>query len=603
MSKNRLNVGSEERSEGNDVGHTETFAALHRLTASRSVSGADLRGAGNNNYSDFLLISTGDELEALQPSFSRLLVDRVGREAAIYACPAEMRDGSIVVFHTPEYADSSVLGQVVALLKKERDEEPIRIQVAPTLLLTLVYEGKSAAQNISSSGDDDSDRSMLGQAFKNIVTWAVEKNASDIHINIDLNHYESQIFATIDGHYIAPPHWRLPSGHLLDIAKVAWLSNKGGTGTVLDLRNEQQGRLYEVIHGRPYMLRWGSFIADAGPSITLRVQDLAGSHALQSFEDMGYLPSQAEMLNRAQLSEGGAIVLGGVPGSGKTTTIANLLAALPLTRKIMSIEDPVERRIEGALQATISRGVDGDDPFHSKLMMLKRSAPSDAFLGEIRDTVTGRAFQDISESGTNLYSTVHAVSALAIPERLASRQVGVPIELLAMPNILKLVGYQALLPVLCGCSQPFSSLFEGGPNAVGKYVDGEGWRKYEAMLQTIYQVDVSGVRVRNVSGCPACQASGLPDIYGYSGRTVVAELFEIGQYRDALTAVRNRDVVALTDFYEGLRTTGYGSHDMTGKSAMDAAVYKMLLGQLDPRDIEPRFQTFRSVAQMRNITY
>lgn len=588
----------------------KSLFTFYQLTSSPSekhdLTGTKKRAKGSlnrtTNYSEFISISTLSDLSQLNPPMTKLLPDRVGRQAAIYACPAQMRDGGVVVFRTPEHRRSNVLQGVIDLIEREHNETPHVIEIDPTLLLTLVYEGQSGSKDVVGSSQVDSERSALGQAFKNIVVWAVEQNASDIHININLNKYESQIYATIDGHYVAPAHWKLPSNHLLDIAKVAWLGNKGGTGSVLDFRTEQQGRLYEVIKGRPYMLRWGSFIADAGPSITLRLQDLAGSHTLQSFEDMGYLPSQADMFHRAQLSEGGAIVLGGVPGSGKTTTIANLLSSLPKTRKIMSVEDPVERQIENALQSTISRSSDDEeDPFQSKLMMLKRSAPSDVFLGEIRDTVTGRAFQDISESGTNLYSTVHAISALAVPERLASRQVGVPIELLSMPNVLKLVGYQALLPTLCQCALPFSSLFDGGVDAIGAKFEGDHWRRYIDLIERIYHVSGDNVRVRNAEGCPKCKRKNLPEIFGYSGRTVVAELFELGQYREALIAVRDRDVIALSDFYEGLRTTAFDSPDMMGKTAMESAVYKMFLGQIDPRDIEPRFITFSAIAQTKNL--
>lgn len=575
------------------------FSVFESITSSASqLKNKEKKNNADTNYSDFGTIASFDEFSRLSPAFNKLLIEKVGKKNAIYVCPAMMKNQRITILHTPEHKNSDLYHRIMALIEKEEGHVPEPIEMSATLLLTLVFEGGASYKQNEKSLTGAS-QSALSQAFTNIVTWAVDNHVSDIHINIDQDNETSQIYATIEGHYVAPRRWRLPTAHLLDIAKVAWLGNQGGKGSMLDLRSEQQGRLFETIRNKPYMLRWGSFIADSGPSITLRLQDLEGSYSTQSFEEMGYLPSQAQMLHRAQVSEGGAIVLGGVPGSGKTTTLANLLSELPRTRKIMTIEDPVERRIAGALQATISRGSDGDgdhDPFHSKLMMLKRSAPSDVFLGEIRDTVTGRAFQDITESGTNLYSTVHAISALSIAERLASRQIGVPLELLSMPNVLKLVGYQALLPTLCQCALPITELYKGSVNAMGQEVSGDDWRKYVQYIETSYEVSVTErVLVRNSQGCPKCKGKELPELYGYKGRTVAAELFELGQYRDALIAVRNRDVLTLTDFYESLRVTGFDDPDMTGKTAMDAAVYKMLQGTLDPRDIEPRFQSFESV--------
>src|SRR3546814_9154070 len=74
---------------------------------------------------------------------------------------------------------------------------------------------------------------------------------------------------------------------------------------------------------------------------------------------------------------------------------------------------------------------------------------SDVLLGEIRDIDTGRAFMDLAGSGVNVYTTVHAPSAVGIPDRLASEFIGMPRDFLATANILKLLVFQALLPTLC----------------------------------------------------------------------------------------------------------------------------------------------------------
>lgn len=118
------------------------------------------------------------------------------------------------------------------------------------------------------------ERSAVRQGFYDIVSWAVRNDASDLHLNIDTTAATSRISATIDGQYTTPEQLAMPTQQLVDMASVAWLDVSGGSGLFLDMANEQQGRLYEVVDERSYMLRWGSFIADKGPSITLRLLDV-----------------------------------------------------------------------------------------------------------------------------------------------------------------------------------------------------------------------------------------------------------------------------------------------------------------------------------------
>ncbi|MBR8657820.1 Flp pilus assembly complex ATPase component TadA, partial [Achromobacter sp. Marseille-Q0513] len=170
----------------------------------------------------------------------------------------------------------------------------------------------------------------------------------------------------------------------------------GGNGLFLDMVNEQQGRLYEVIDDRNYLLRWGSYITDNGPSITLRILDVDARVECVGLDTLGVLPTHEATLLRCLNSTGGAIIFGGVPGSGKTVSIGQLIVRLPQTRKINTLEDPVELQFRNALQATFARTLNGLDreALAAKLNALKRAAGTDAFLGEVRDDLTGDAFVD-----------------------------------------------------------------------------------------------------------------------------------------------------------------------------------------------------------------
>src|SRR5690606_33307828 len=170
------------------------------------------------------------------------------------------------------------------------------------------------------------------------------------------------------------------------------------------------------------MLRWASMASDRGPSVCLRLLEKTQASRIPSLESLGYCPEQVAMLERALFSGGGAVVFAGTVGSGKSTTLASLIARLPADRKVITVEDPVEYTIPGAIQNSIARRLDTDahSAFATKLRALKRSAMTDVLLGEVRDRETGLAFMDLAGSGVNIYTTVHAPSAAFIPTRLAS---------------------------------------------------------------------------------------------------------------------------------------------------------------------------------------
>jgi len=538
------------------------------------------------------------DIAELQPSFRALKVDWSGPDAAITASVAELEGDRYAVFVKRGQLDTDIFRAVLARAR-DADKKHLGVPiytVAPVVLLTLVRE-RIGAKDLVGLASNAGGRSAVRTGFHDLVAWAVRNGASDLHLNIDLYSPVSKVSATIDGQYVTPAHLIMPTERLHEMARVAWQDVTGGNGSVFDTKREQQGRMYEVIDDRNYMLRWGSFVADTGPSITLRALDLDAKVESVDLARLGYLPSQVEQLERALQSKGGAVILGGVPGSGKTTTIGELISRLPETRKIMSMEDPVEKRLRGALQASLSRSHSDSDQeaFQSKLMALKRAAASDVLLGEIRDKLTGAAFQDIVQSGANCYTTTHVGSALGIPQRLASVQIGIPWDVLGSPRILKLLGYQTLMPVLCQCALPAASLLQGSPDAIGVHRSGEWWKTYLDRIERLYRIAPEAIRVRNSQGCEHCRRKGIPELFGYAGRTVVAEIFEPGVDPEALRAINDGNELRLHQVFASHRVAPFDAPDMDGKTAMECAVYKMSQGAIDPRDIEPHFVAFASL--------
>jgi type II secretory ATPase GspE/PulE/Tfp pilus assembly ATPase PilB-like protein len=430
-----------------------------------------------------------------------------------------------------------------------------------------------------------------------VIEWAVSKKASDIHFNVQRLLAESSIWFTIGGRYVCPPRYaHIPTATMLDMLAVTWMEVQGGNGAVFDPSIEQEGRFVRMCHGRRHVIRWASLATDAGPSVCMRLLRLDTESVAPTLAELGYLPSQVELLEDARISQGGAIILAGTVGSGKSTTIASLLRAIPPYRKVITLEDPAEYAIPNALQNSVVRSVHGDDlvVFDRKLKSIKRSAMNDLLIGEIRDQAAGRAFVDLAASGVSLYTTVHAGSALLIPERLCSSFIGIPRDFLTAPGVLKLLVYQVLLRELCPhCALDFKEFLNSSSLQCVRHVarSVKWWRNWSSGIERVFGVPASSLRFCNASGCSQCE-SEVPLMTGVKGRTAVAEMLSMTQDAELFSLLGQADQVAMHRWASGRDKTPYADPNMRGKSAHECALYKMSIGQIDPREIESNFGVF-----------
>jgi type II secretory ATPase GspE/PulE/Tfp pilus assembly ATPase PilB-like protein len=549
--------------------------------------------------SDVAVLSSQDDIARIAPPFARALGDEFDLAAlAGRLCPIALQDGTVAIFSLADYATGDQIDELERMVRRRgrRLATPSRY-VLPAPLLLSVARGQLTLQSLRDRRAVLSDRHKcaLAAGFCDIVAWGVRHDASDVHLNAHRRRADSEIRYTIGGCYVAPERFRhIPTATLMEMLAVAWMDVRGGNGAVFDPRMEQQGRLRIEVDDRPVVLRWASLATDNGPSVCLRLLRLDLPVDDVSLRALGYLDTQVDMLERARMSEGGAIVLAGVVGSGKSTTIATLIRTLPDTRKVITLEDPVEYVIGNALQNTVARSLDDDDigAFDAKLRTVKRSAMNDLLIGEIRDPQTGRAFMDLAGSGVKLYTTTHAASAQMIPERLASDFIGVSRDFLATPGVLKLLVHQTLLPRLCPhCALPLRSL-HGSPHTQ----DWEGWAR---RFVDLYGLRLESLRIRNPHGCDHCIRDELPHLNGTLGRTVVAEMIEPSHDDAFLECVRRRDNLSMRRHLRRRRVAPFTSADMEGKSAMECAIYKSSIGEIDPRDIETGFESFAAVERAR----
>ncbi|MFZ4602926.1 MAG: GspE/PulE family protein [Caulobacterales bacterium] len=334
------------------------------------------------------------------------------------------------------------------------------------------------------------DRSVEGRAVdlvQQAFAIAVERGASDIHF--EPRRLDFQVRLRIDGRLIdfmtTSPDLAGPC-----VSRIKILSNLD----VGERRLPQDGRAAFVTAGRRVDVRVATAPTVYGETAVLRLLD--HRRAPQSIHELGFSAPLEALLRRAVACPHGLFLVTGPTGSGKTTTLYAILAALQGSgKKILSVEDPVERHFDHVAQTQVHPQIGLD--FAACLRAFLRHDPDVVLVGEIRDAATAAIALQAAMTGHLVLASLHANTSLAVAPRLVQMGV-VPYQLAAA---LKGALAQRLVRKLCDDCK-----VEIAPDAnlagIARRIGGE-----------------APSRAFAARGCIACR--GL----GFSGRLAVAEGF------------------------------------------------------------------------------
>ena len=319
--------------------------------------------------------------------------------------------------------------------------------------------------------------------------------------------------------------------------------------------------------------------ASDGCQPVLRFLRVIESACSPSFEELGYETSQQDLWRMATNTPSGAVLIAGVTGSGKSTTQKTFIELNPNApfSAIYTVEDPVEYPIKHAHQIPIQRGL--SNPTESARMYaetisaLVRADPDIVMLGEIRDRYSASAAQQMTETGHMALGTVHAHLLSGIVPRLVNPEIGMNREVLAAPNMLTLLVYQALVPRLCPhCAHDTEEAQDLFPDVA------EVVRHIHAL-----GLDASAFRWKRLGGCEHCGERGTV------GQTVVAEMLMPDE--DWLRPIReNRDADAV-EVFRSRSDRDLTSSNMDGKTVFEHTLLKAYRGHVDARQCS-RFDNF-----------
>lgn len=535
------------------------------------------------------------------PEFSRKLYDVVNLQPSMrhLLCPvlidgAKEGDGRFAIILLDEMMRSDITEEVIKVLEfKFMKANPFYYVATKSVLVELCRDAvtenrkKATATGLAVTRKEGS---ALWALFESAAVFAMKNDASDLHFEIDRSSPQSQIRFRVDGRMTNPREFQVGTMEMLDT--VAYLYNvhsKSGSENTYNENKPQQCQIQATINGRRMLFRWASNQTAKGTKVVMRMLNQDETQTIRSLEDLGYLPGQIATWLRAIARLGGGTVISGVVGSGKSTTIQTIMSMMPDWMALYTVEDPVEYIMPRVAQFSVSRVMSdqGTDPFLAVKRQLKRMDPDAVLVGEIRDEESAGLFRDIAESGHRAFATVHAPSAIdMITLRLTSDELGIPRDVIATPNFLNLLVYQALVPKICQhCKLPAAEVLKP---------------TYLAEITRLFGIDSAKVRARNVDGCDHCRRESLPELNGSKGRLVVAEMIELDT--TMLMLFRDQKNLELKDYIRSLRTAGFDEADSTGKTVLEVAMYQVSQGVVDPREVEAKFGSFEQYARERALS-
>jgi type II secretory ATPase GspE/PulE/Tfp pilus assembly ATPase PilB-like protein/CheY-like chemotaxis protein len=263
---------------------------------------------------------------------------------------------------------------------------------------------------------------------------------------------------------------------------------------IADRLRPQDGRARVAVNGVRIDLRVSTLPASHGEKVVIRILDSRAT--VLSLDSLGLGTDELTRVQTLLGSREGIVLVTGPTGSGKTTTLYSILRQIQNRGvNIVTVEDPVEYRLQGIVQVQVNEKA--GLTFATALRSILRQDPDVVLIGEIRDRETAQIAIQASLTGHLVFSTLHTNDAASSITRL----VDIGIESYKIASALKGVVAQRLLRKLClKCRVPST---EPIPERLQRWLP-------------------AGVTLNKAVGCPDCAQTG------YRGRLAITEILISG---------------------------------------------------------------------------
>jgi type IV pilus assembly protein PilB len=462
----------------------------------------------------------------IDPSSTMLLPDALARRYR--AIPIGERDGKLLVAMS-DPANVYALDDIRTITN--RDVQPVVATAADVEQAIQKFAGMDGQVEALASqaseqleGDDEQLEAALEEApivklVQAIMTQAVGDRASDVHI--EPTERDVRVRFRVDGvlHDVMHSPKNIQGGLISRLKVMADLN-------IAEKRVPQDGRISMRVGGRTLDLRVATLPTVYGEKIVIRVLDK--SQALLRLEDLGFSDDAYKRFSASFSKPYGAILVTGPTGSGKSTTMYATLNILNQEdRNIITVEDPVEYRLDGVNQMQVNpkAGL----TFASALRSILRADPDIVLIGEIRDKETATIAVEAALTGHLVLSSLHTNDAASAVSRLVEMEV----ETFLVASAIDCVVAQRLFRMLCErCKEAYKP--EHAELVAAGYPD---WLIPE--IDTLF----------HPTGCSACSNTG------YRGRAGLYEVMPMTEEIQRLTVDRaSADEIRKTGIEQGMMT-------------------------------------------------
>jgi type IV pilus assembly protein PilB len=345
-----------------------------------------------------------------------------------------------------------------------------------------------------------------------LVAQAVQQGASDIHVNPEEG--DTRVMYRVDG-VLAPAATVRRKMAAAVVSRIKIMAELD----ISEKRVPQDGRFALAVDGRRVNIRVVTLPLVNGEGVVMRILD--SGVVVDDLDSLGMQPADQQRFNSAINRPNGAVLVTGPTGSGKSTTLYTALNALnDGERSIITIEDPVEQRIQGIKQMQIApkAGVTFDVGLRSML----RADPDVIMVGEIRDRQTAHIAVEAALTGHLVLSTLHTRDA---PSALG-RLIDMGIEPFLVSSAVDCIVAQRLVRMLCAhCKRP-QTVSEG----------------------VLSEHGLAGAEPFESVGCSRCGGSG------YRGRVGVYEVMAVSEpIRSMILERASVDEMVAVAVREGMR--------------------------------------------------
>ena len=340
----------------------------------------------------------------------------------------------------------------------------------------------SFESKIEENMGDLEDTNSVTDLIDNIIKLAIEKRASDIHIEPQID--SVRVRFRIDGQLFV----------MANIGKEKQPQMIGRLKAISNMHQEkQESQDGRILLYDDYNIRVSSQKNIYGEKFVLRM--LKKTAKIRDIFELGF-PYGEKELNKAVNKKNSLTIMAAPTGEGKTTTLYSILDYLKSDDiNITTIEDPVEIRIPGLNQIEIDKNV----RFADSLRTILRQDPDVILVGEIRDKETAEIATQAGQTGHYVLSTIHTIDAVEVVTRL--RKMG-----LTDYDIASTVGTtisQRLLRRLCPHCKREREFSDYEKEVIEKI--GE---KYNCKFK------LTGVKTYDAVGCDKCNNSGYYERIG-----------------------------------------------------------------------------------------